>query len=312
MKKLISIVVIIIFLFSLTSCFNGGISKPKTGGKVEEITLTTKSGERVTINKNTDPVYLYKLIEELYEDDYCYEYYGKFIKQFNEHINNTYKGLLIANDFYTHYTFKNDFFRLKHYSYYEQSNNGVYIDMVKNKPLYGSAKYNNTRYLFLNDGNEVRSYPPSIIEMSENDNEKLCLYITYGNAWQSSIVAEGVLGGFYIEEFVDKFTYDFTLTENYIIFKVQQPIGVIFNHGMTLAISDKEGSFKKEIYFNIETNKIDYVKTKANVYNHFTGRDQFKYNYVLSRVDKSVFDAELEFLKQYTKENTVEYSKLYK
>ena len=84
-----------------------------------------------------------------------------------------------------------------------------------------------------------------------------------------------------IEQFVDKFDYKVTLTKNYIIFSVKQPIGLELNkfYGERYG---KEGSFEKEIYFNISTYQIDYVKTNASIYNNTSYPGVLlEYNYVL-------------------------------
>lgn len=312
MKKLVSIIILFVCLFTLTSCFNGGVSKPKTGRKVAEITLTKTNNEKITIDKNTDPVLVYHLIKELYQDDYCFEYYGKYIKRHDERINKTYKGLFLLNDNQKYYSHKNKLMNLEHYHYRESlkpmGENYVYIDILKDKPLYGNARYNGKYYNFINDGEVVRTQYPANYDISDKKTQKRCDYISSGDTLNSIIMHEGLLGGLYIEQFADQFDYKVTLTKNYIIFSVKQSIGLELNmfYGEHYG---KEGSFEKEIYFNISTYQIDYVKSNASIYNNTTYPGVLlKYNYVLSRVDYSKIQKDLDFLESYTKENVVERS----
>lgn len=312
MKKFISILTLFICLFSLTSCFNGGVSKPKTGRRVREITLTRLNNEIVTINKKTDPIIVYQTIEELYKNEFCFEYYGSYKIKEDDMPSDRCKGLVVHHDNLLYFTTINKFKKINNYFYVENKYssdefNYYYINLytLKDQPLYGIADDNKFRYAFINNGEEVRGTFPSYADMTEKDSKKICDYLQYGDNVQQLSTKEGLLGGLYNENLCEKFEYKFTLTKNYIIFKVKQPYGFPESDLPTEAIKPN-GKFVKEIYFNIKTFQIDYVKTKANIYhNLFKPNLQMKYFYVLSRVDLDLVNSDIEKLKQYTKENTV-------
>ncbi len=312
MKKFISILTLFICLFSLTSCFNGGVSKPKTGRRVREITLTKLNNEIVTINKKTDPIIVYQTIEELYKNEFCFEYYGSYKIKEDDMPSNRSKGLVVRHDNLEYSTTINKFKKINNYHYYEKKYNAdklnffnINLYTLKDQPLYGSASENNLRYAFINNGEEVRSTFPSNVNMTEKDSKKICDYLLYADNVQQLSIKEGLLGGLYNENLCENFEYKFILTKNYIIFKVKQPYGFPESYLPTEAIKPN-GKFVKEIYFNINTFQIDYVKTKADIYhNLFKPNLQMKYFYVISRVDMDLVNSDIEKLKQYTKENTV-------
>lgn len=306
MKKIISILVLFICLFSLTSCFNGGLTKPRTGRRVREITLTKTNNETITINKKTDPYLLYQIIEELYDNDYCFEYYGSFSIKTKDISKKTYRGLYVKHEDLTYKTHINKYKKINRFSFMENNQHDI-IDLctLKDQPIYGFSVHNNLRYAFVNNGEEVRPQYPSYADMTDKDSKEICDYLNHADIFQSIFLREGFLGGLYIEKLRDKFEYKFTLTKNYIIFSVKQPYGIPGNSLPYEAITPN-GKFVKKIYFNINTFQIDYVKTKANIYNNliFLGIET-KYSYVLSRVEMNFINSQIEQLKQYTKENAV-------
>lgn len=325
MKKLLhltSIIVTVLLAMCLCSCNKkikevGSLDKGTTISSVE---FVSKDGVAYEINKDFDPVLLYQLLVEKY--DYRNVYYEfNYEVEFRELYANLYGILGRENnkigDVYeeNYYYFTESVVNKKVYSYvgFKESkindvtkdhslNSGSYA-LENKKILCGSILDENYKALgFKNKGDFV----PANLNYSEGKDDAPANFVISSHRISPSVLFyDANPSGFYIEGYLSEFEYNIEVTDKYIIFSVKQPYG--FDIGQIRIDDLEKGEFEKTIYYNYNTNKIDYAYTKANISSSINSPGVLvKYECVVKIIDKAVIDNKVKESKAFIDKNAVE------
>ena len=176
----------------------------------------------------------------------------------------------------------------------------INITKYQDKPLYGGGSINfNTIELMYNDEIIPLTFPP-ISDVLDSKTETDCIYLSNVHRMRT-IISLGLLSGFYFEDLTEEFNYSFTITDDHLIFSVEQYIGEIRGTSpyMDPAII-RRGTVTKEIHYNINTFEIDYVKADVLTYSYpsYFGM-AYEYSYQLTKVDSISINQRIADLKEY-------------
>ena len=144
MKKILCLLLMILFVLNLSACNQKNVSKPDKGTPVDNLSLTLKSGDVINIDANTDYKQLYNIILENYNKNTSYEFTSKINKIDDEIIDETISGYFYNNVDSQESYFKTDknSLNLEVYFYSKQSSEMLYLVKNKNTPLYGGGNVN--------------------------------------------------------------------------------------------------------------------------------------------------------------------------
>ncbi len=325
MKKLLhltSIIVTVLLTMCLCSCNKkikevGSLDKGITISSVE---FVSKDGVAYEINKDFDPVLLYHLLIEKNDITNVYYEYNYKEKYYEYHTNlygvygyfhNIENDISETNIYY----FSESVINKKAYSYVAFREEKIHLVTHDHTSNSGSYALENKKILcgriidekykgfgFKNNGDFV----PANLNYSEGENDVADNFVIgSGRANRSIAAADSRIYGYYIEGYVDEFEYNIELTDKYIIFSVKQPYG--FDTGQIQIKDLTKGEFEKTVYYNYNTNKIDYAYTKANISSSINSPGALvKYECVVKIIDKAVIDNKVKEVKAFIDKNAVE------
>lgn len=315
MKKIKQLMILLSLLFitlSLVSCYQAkDIKAPKEGEAVDSVILTTNDGEVVTVTSKTDGILLYNILsEKLNLKNTCYEYSFKDdLDEYGVTINGLYySNLNNSEGEYNMYFSGKSQTGLTKFDYSCFINKSYTNDLEKysevrgevtkknNKIIYGVFIENNRYYLFEEKGEQLPTQPPYGNPDVETDEKEYIFYVGVDRARKAIDGIDKDLRGFYIEGYEEVFDYTINITNKYIIFSVEQPYSSSwFDTGYDRL--PEKGIYTKTIYYNLETNQIDYMHVYAKTYAYHPYLHRlYEYQLTIKKVGQNKIDSFIEDL----------------
>lgn len=306
-NKLFFVLILITSLFCIVSCKSdeeSTIYNIELGNEVSSLSITKADGTLVTITKDTNGIELYNILLDVCDTN---NDYFKFEHEANLQdgawsgkLNGIYCSFKDANAMETQntsYMFASDKINGSIYSGVIAYNTHKFLSSEIYKKdgniMYGGVSLDNRgNYLGFKNGDDfVPFYPPAFNDARPDELDACDFNIKFTRVYKDLILTDAVWrAGFYDEVYISDYTYKINLTENYIIFKVEQPYGFPFYNGRP-PIPNPECYFNKTVYYNIHTHQIDKIITDAKIVTHRSYYYmEYEYNSVLTRIGKSEFD----------------------
>lgn len=298
MKKIIAIFSMFSILFSLTACnqpaqsdFNiAEIKKILLGKEVNSVVLTTSAGEKITYDTTADFYDIFNKVDFAYEAGEKYSYIAEMklhdqSKSFIE-MNAYY---LQDADFYEFRTKKegdNAVATMEEYAYQKQTEENT-LEMstfcrytYKDEKAFGGSEMNANGYVIYSS-DAYPLIPQSGTELCEMQarSGNLRALVQWTDFFQNYEPFEAGGKTYDYNEFI---TREYTLYENYIVFKQTAPfLHVNIGLGQDLYLLymqflNADCSITQEAYCNVKTGEIEYVKVYGNTIFHtpeFWGRN---------------------------------------
>ena len=321
--KFISLITVVL----LTSCKSVSITPPSKGSRVSQVTFKESNGNEVTINKNNNPMDVYK-----YLHDNCNVFNAEnylvdgLIKHDNE------KPIELKANSQSKYTFAKGSYGTKHFKcedYCDETTHEEYLAYYKNNiPTYGFAHFNGTTHEL--SGGMMPRY-----DESEKTNDfymtvavDRIMYFDYGYKVTSlPEINEERLKYHFVLQDGTPYDFDFTnlvkisykLYSKYIVLDIKCPI--MFHQDIIL--DSPESSVQYALFMDIKQNNVSnakttyYISTSSKTIEYvafsYEGKDiiyypgvkvKFKFKYLSKKIDVT---RDIENFKELMKKETSKY-----
>lgn len=326
MKKLLSITLSVLMLFSFTSCKNTNINdvqNAKLGNKVSSLTYQTNDGELLTIDENSEiPILIQKL-----NCDFTFLKEGTKVslnasikKENTPHIHS---NIEFYNDKYSFYK-KEEMFSSEEDSslkreYYTYSNPNAIEGEVSSKAY---SKYTYKSYKAFNGIDVIKGsdysrsnifepyldshykYPhdTDVFEPLLTYHDNFSTFISYNLMFdtRTSIEQDGT-----IYDFKDYIKFEMNLYENYIVITRVAPFINLDGYRQLNNINDniqENNEVIQTVYFNLEKGRIDFVSLEGKTNALYLGSLEYiNLSYSIEDLNQDEMNKSTKHLENYIK-----------